>query len=196
MAKTLLGWISIGLTLWAFIPYIRSILANKIKPHFISWTIWAVSTLVVFVAQFLNGGGAGAWSIGVSGMITLGIAGLAYGNRSDFSITTLDKACLVVAIAAIPLWVGMKTPLYSVILLTTIDMIGFIPTFRKAYFRPFEEQVALYLIVMLRNGVSILALTQYTVVTVLFPALTGIGSLAVVGVILLRRKRGSDFSFW
>ena len=39
MYKELLSAVAIALTFVAFLPYIRSILTNKTKPHVFSWLI-------------------------------------------------------------------------------------------------------------------------------------------------------------
>ncbi len=87
MYKELLSVVAIALTLLAFLPYIRSILKGKIKLHMFSWVIWGSTTFIVFLAQLEDDGGAGAWPIGVSGIITIYIALLAYVKRSDITIT-------------------------------------------------------------------------------------------------------------
>ena len=64
--KELLSGTAIVLTFVIFVPYIRSILQGRTKPHVFSWFIWALGTFVVFLAQLAGGGGMGAWAIGVS----------------------------------------------------------------------------------------------------------------------------------
>ena len=63
--KLLFSLLAIALTFIGFYPYIRGVLKNSIKPHFFSWLIWSLVTLVVFVAQLKEGGGLGAWPIGI-----------------------------------------------------------------------------------------------------------------------------------
>ena len=60
MYKPLLGAIGIGLTFFAYLPYIRSIVQGKTRPHVFSWVIWGTSTCIVFLAQLTDKGGAGA----------------------------------------------------------------------------------------------------------------------------------------
>lgn len=49
--KELLSLLAIALTFVAFVPYIRSILNRKTRPHVFSWCIWSTTTLIIF---FLN----------------------------------------------------------------------------------------------------------------------------------------------
>ena len=102
--------IAIAITFIAFYPYIRSILQGKTKPHVFSWVIWGATTFVVFLAQLSEGGGVGAWPIGISGSITIFIAVLAYIKRSDVTITRVDWWFFVAALLSLPLWYFSSDP--------------------------------------------------------------------------------------
>lgn len=153
-----------------------------------SWIIWGSVTFVVFLAQLADKGGAGAWPIGVSGLITIFVAFLAWLKKGDISITRLDWFFLLLAVPSLPLWYLTSDPLWAVVILTTVDMMGFGPTFRKAYFQPFDEALAFYLIIAMRNLVSITALAHTSVTTVLFPAMTALGCAMLILMVLYRRK--------
>lgn len=71
--KPLLGIIAVGLGLTAYIIYIHSTLKDKIKPHAFSWLLWTLTTAIVFIAQFMKGGGAGSWSTGVTCIVCFAI---------------------------------------------------------------------------------------------------------------------------
>ena len=186
--KETLSAVAIGLTFIAFFPYIRSILSGQTKPHVFSWVIWGSVTFVVFLAQLTDGGGAGAWPIGVSGLITIYIAFLAYTKKSDSSITQTDWLFLALASTALPLWYISADPLWAVVILTTVDLLGFGPTFRKAYHHPFEEQLTLFAIMTIRNLVAITALQHYSLTTVLFPALTALACAVFIAMVGYRRR--------
>lgn len=187
--KQILGIIAIILTFFAFVPYIFSILAGKTKPHIFSWIIWGITTCIVFFAQIADGGGAGAWSIGISGLITLYIAWLAHVYKSDHSATKSDWAFLIMALLSVPLWYLTSDPLSAVLILTFIDTVGLLPTIRKAYIKPFEEQILLYVMMSIRNIVAIIALEHYSLTTILFPAAITFGCMVLIPVIVVRRAQ-------
>ena len=139
MYKELLSAAAIALTFVAFLPYIRSIQRGVTKPYVFSWVIWGSTTFVVFLAQLADKGGAGAWPTGVSGIITLYVAFLAYIKKSDILITKADCLFFILSMTSLPLWYFTSDPLWAVVILTTVDVMGFGPTFRKAYSHPFEE---------------------------------------------------------
>lgn len=186
--KSLIGAIGIALTLFAFYPYIRSIVRGTARPHVFSWVIWGITTFVVFLAQLQAGGGVGAWVTDVSGTITLGVAVLAWLRRADVNITRTDWVYFVLALLSIPLWYATSDPLWAVVVLTTVDLLGFGPTMRKLYADPHSESLGFYALIMVRNGLSLAALQQYSLTTVLFPAAIGLGCGVLVVLALLRRR--------
>lgn len=188
MIRGLFGWSAIALTFLAFVPYILSTRRGRTKPHVFSWVIWALATFIVFAAQLADGAGFGAWSIGLSGALTLYIAYLAWVSASDHSITRSDWVFFIPALLSMPLWAVTKDPFWAVVILTTIDTLGFIPTFRKAYHKPYEEQLFLYVVMTIRNAVSVPALENLSWTTVLFPGVLCVTCGGFVVFTLMRRK--------
>lgn len=188
MYKEFLSVIAIALTFIAFYPYIHSILKGETKPHVFSWVIWGSTTFVVFLAQLADGGGAGAWPIGVSGIITIYVAVLAYMKKSDITISRTDWLFFITAMTSLPLWYLSADPLSAVVLLTTVDLFGFVPTFRKAYAHPFEEKLTFFGLMAVRNIISIFALAHHSLTTVLFPASIAIACLMFIAMVRYRRR--------
>lgn len=186
--KELLSAAAIALTLLAFIPYIRAILKNEIRPHVFSWVIWGSTTFVVFLAQLEDNGGVGAWPIGVSGGITIVVALLAYIKRADTTITRTDWSFFVAALSSLPLWYATSDPLWAVVVLTVVDLLGFGPTVRKAYSFPRSESPQFFGLFAARNVLVILALEHYSVTTVLFPAAIAAACGLLIALIAYRRR--------
>jgi len=89
---------------------------------------------------------------------------------------------------SLPLWYLTADPLWAVIVLTTVDTLGFGPTFRKAYSLPFEEQLFLFIILAIRNLVAIAALEHYSLTTILFPATISGACIVFTLMVMFRRK--------
>lgn len=187
--KELFSATAIVLTFIAFIPYIRSILNGQTKPHVFSWLIWGSTTFIVFLAQLSDDAGVGAWPIGISGLITLYVAFLAYRIKTDISITGSDWLFLTLAFSALPFWYFTQDPVWAVIILTVVDLLGFGPTYRKAYHQPYEENIWFYSLFAMRNSLVVLALEHYSITTALFPASIACASLLLILLILFRRQR-------
>jgi len=188
MPKELFAILGVVMTFVLYIPYIRAIRRGETKPHVFSWVIWGFVTIVVFFAQLAGGGGFGAWVIGVSGLVSSYIAWLAYTKRGDTAITRSDWLFLGGATCALPFWFFTSNPLSAVIILTTVDVLGFGPTVRKAYSHPHEESLALFALFTVRNALVILAVEKYSYTTLLFPAAVGLSCFFVVLLLLHRRR--------
>lgn len=180
--------LSIALTLIAFVPYIASTARNETKPHVFSWVIWGLTTGVVFFAQIEDEGGLGAWPTGLSGALTLLVALLAFVKHSDTSIKPLDWVFFVSALASIPFWYLTSDPMWAVVILTSVDVLGFGPTIRKAYNTPNEESCQFFTLFIARSILSVFALENYSVTTLLFPLAVSAGCAVLIVILLIRRR--------
>src|SRR3990172_5460699 len=186
--REILSAIAIALTFAAFAPYIRAIVSGTTRPHVFSWVIWGATTFVVFLAELEGKGGVGAWPIGVSGSITIVVAFLAYVKRADITITTTDWLFFTSAMSSLPLWYLTSDPLWAVVVLTTVDALGFGPTVRKAYSFPHSESLLFFALFTVRNVLVILALESYSVTTVLFPAVIAAACVSLMAMVTYRRR--------
>lgn len=187
--KAIFSAIAVALTFVAFVPYIRAIRSGETRPHIFSWIIWASTTLIVSLAQWQAEGGVGAWPTAVSGFITAYIALLAWMHKADNSITKADWIFLIAAYSALPFWYVFNDPLWAVIILTSVDMLGFGPTLRKAWQKPYEENTLFFVLFIVRSIFAIIALEHFSVTTILFPAAVGFGCVILVVMVWLRRMR-------
>lgn len=186
--KEVLSAVAIALTFYAFLPYIRAILRGTVKPHVFSWVIWGTTTFVVFLAQLQAGGGPGAWAIGVSGVITIFIAVLALIHRADVSITRLDWAFFLAALSSLPLWYFTADPMWAVVVLTVVDLLGFGPTLRKVWVMPRSESMGFFALFLVRNVLVVMALASYSITTWLMPVAVAVMCAVLIAVIALRRR--------
>src|SRR5947199_9165168 len=141
--RELFGFAATILALISYVPYFRDIFAKKTKPHAFTWLVWGVLTFIAFVGQIVGKAGAGAWVTGMTALVCLIIAGLAV-RDGQRDIARLDWIALGGAVIALICWFLTRGPLLSVILITIIDNLGFVPTLRKSYFRPHEQTLSTY----------------------------------------------------
>ncbi|WP_353572277.1 hypothetical protein [Candidatus Albibeggiatoa sp. nov. BB20] len=188
MYKDLLSAIAITLTFIAYFPYIRAILRGQVKPHVFSWIVWGLTTCIVFFAQLAGGAGIGAWSTAVSGLITLYVAFLAYQHCADNGIVRADWVFFILALSSLPLWFFTSDPFWAVLILTLTDLLGFVPTLRKTYVSPFDEQLTFFMIIAIRSAIAIVALEHYSATTILFPAMIVTVCITFVIMVLVRRR--------
>jgi uncharacterized protein with PQ loop repeat len=185
--QVVLGIIAVIIGFLGYIPYFRDIIKRQIKPHAFSWFIWGLLQVLVFFASTSRGGGAGAWTIAAGALLCLTIFVISI-FRGEKDITMLDKASLVVALLGIALWVVTTDPVWSVIIATGVDIVGFVPTFRKAYKKPHEDSVTVFGLSSFSFFISLFALHLVNITTFLYPASLVASNAVFVVMVLLRRK--------
>lgn len=186
--KNVIGIIAIGIAIISYIPYFRDIFAGKTKPHAFSWLVWGVLSAIAFLGQIADGGGAGAWVLGFTAVVTLSIFFIAL-KKGEKNIKAFDWFCLIGAGITLILWLITNEPLLSVVLVTIIDLLGFIPTIRKSYSKPHQETLITYMLSTVKYGLAIIALQNYSLVTVLFPLAMVIVHILFVGLLIIRRRQ-------
>lgn len=186
--KALLGVIAVVVGFIGYVPYFRDIFKGKTKPHAFSWLVWGVLTGIAFVGQVVSDGGAGAWVTGFTAVICLIIFLLALKKgKRDFPIT--DWISLAGAGFALLLWAITNDPLIAIVLVSIIDALGFIPTFRKSYYRPFEETLFTYHMSSLKFVIGLFALESYSIVTILYPVSLILTNSTFAILLITRRKQ-------
>jgi hypothetical protein len=188
MNATVLSALAIALTLIAFLPYIRAVARGAFQPHVVSWGIWGGATLAISAAQYFADGGAGAWPIFLSGLMTVIVAVFAYRSSRDGSVTRADIFFLLLSLCALISWFVTQDPLMAVVLLTVVDLSGFAPTYRRGWWHPHDESLRFYALMVVRNGLAAVALEAYSMTTLLFPLATGFACFMFVMMVMCRRR--------
>jgi len=186
--RELFSTIAIVLTLYSFYPYIVSIQKGETKPHYFSWVIWGLTTTLSSFTELADHGGVGAYLVLISGILCFYVAWLAYRQKRDYRIERSDWVVFYVALSSLVVWYITANPLWAVIILTTVDAFGFIPTFKKAYLYPWEEHIGFYVIISVRNFFAIFAMENYSWTTTLFLWVINILGIILILFIWWRRK--------
>ena len=187
--KIILGVIAATLAFFSSFIYIRDIFRGNSKPHTYTWLIWAIVTWVAFGGQWVSGGGPGSWATGASAVLTtftlfLSLKG-GYGTKD---VTGFDKICLVMALISILPWLLVDSVLWSVILASFIDVVGFFPTMRKTWNAPRSESLESMWVDFVKHSLSIASLRSYSLVNWLYPAAVLLTKVAIISEIVYLRK--------
>ncbi len=187
--KIILGAIAALLAFVSSFIYIRDIFRGNSKPHTYTWLIWAIVTWIAFGGQWVSGGGPGAWATGASAFLTtftllLSLKG-SYGTKD---ITNFDKVCLFLALVSILPWLLVDSILWSVILASLIDVIGFFPTMRKTWHAPKSESLASMWVDFVKHTLSIMSMRNYSLVTWLYPVAVLLTKVIIIAEIVYLRK--------
>jgi|SRR3989338_3035387 len=169
------------------IPYIVDIFRHKTQPHSYSWFVWTLLQTTGLLVMFSTGAGIGAtYLVASTGMCAfIFFLSLRYGTKN---ITLFDTVCLIAALSAMFVWFFLHDALLSIILVSCIDFVGFLPTFRKAYEEPWSETVSNYFSGGIAQAFSIIALSEYHVATVLYLATLSSANMIFTTMVLVRRR--------
>ncbi|MBU6236098.1 MAG: hypothetical protein KGQ41_09655 [Alphaproteobacteria bacterium] len=186
--RDVVGASAVAISLAAMVPYLISTWKGTTRPHIFSWGIWGIFNLIGGLAQIVDHGGPGAWvNIAGAGTCWLGaLFGYMRGGTRD--ITRSDCFAASGAIVGIIPWVLTNDPLWSVIIITIIDMLAFYPSFRKGWIKPHEDMPLVYWVSALKHALGIAALTNFSITTVLFSASLVLTNSAYVLMLTARRR--------
>ncbi|MFA5770752.1 MAG: hypothetical protein WC894_04640 [Patescibacteria group bacterium] len=190
--KEIIGFITVALAFIALYPYIVDIFKNKTKPHIFTWLVWAIVTILAFFGQWQKGGGAGSWTTGVTGIITIFIALISF-KKGSRDITKFDVLIFIGALIAIIPWSLTKDPTLSIVILTIIDVLAFMPTIRKTIKDPQSETFISYVLHAIRHSLSILVLANYNIATYIYPASLAVMNIIILSIILKSRLKNETF---
>ena len=140
--KNILGIVATFLVLVGYIPYLRDIVKGKTKPHIYSWFLWSFVTLIAFALQVSGGAGSGAFVTLAAAIMCIAVIVLGFIYKAKVEIVKMDTVFLVLAFIALGLWLIAKQPVLSAILTTLVDLLGFAPTVRKSWNKPYSETLS------------------------------------------------------
>lgn len=185
--KFFFGIASSILAVICFAPYLRDILLRKTEPHRYSWLVWTILQTVGVMAQLKEGAGYGAWALAIGAVFCFSIFLLSfkYGTKN---ISKFDVGCLVASLGAIVIYFSISNPVWAIIVVALVDFVGFLPTFRKGYEEPFTETTSAFIMSATANALSLIALQNYNVTTVLYIASLLLTNSSFAAMILWRRK--------
>jgi hypothetical protein len=63
------------------------------------------------------------------------------------------------------------------------------PTIRKSFAYPFDENLTFFTLFMVRNFIVVFALSAYSLTTILFPAAMGFACLLLILLVLYQRQQ-------
>lgn len=185
--KSIITIVGIIISLFGTINYIRSILANNTKPHIYTWIVWLITQSIAVAGMWVWGGSV--WSrwptIGLVGITVVVVLSIKYWTKD---ITKSDTWSLLGCFIAMGLRLLVQNPLRSVISVTIIDVLWYIPSMRKTFINPQSETLLSWIISCVCNLLTILSFVEYNVLTLLYICVIFCCSMSMVWIIVLRRR--------
>ena len=184
--KLIFAILSSLITFVGYSTYVIDIFKKKTEPHLYSWLIWTILPVIGVLSQFKDGSGYGSWGliVGCFFCAIIVLSSFKYGTKN---ITNFDIFCLITSLFAIFIYLNIQNPIWSIITVSIIDVIGFLPTFRKAYVEPLSETPIAFGAMGISHLLSLLALQNYTFTTIFYLAVLFFANSTLSAMIFYRK---------
>ncbi len=146
------------ISLLAYGIYIFTTIKGQTRPSRSTWWILTFVGVVIAWSSYALDSTDNLW-IQLSYIIGPGIIAvlsLKYGENAGFQ--KLDWICLTGALVSILLWVIFNSPIVALLGSIVVDAIGLIPTIKKSYFNPKEEDPTAWSLEMFASILNAIAI--------------------------------------
>lgn len=170
----------------AFVPYLWEIFKGKTEPHMFTWLIWCITQGTATAGILYGGGGLiGKGLILSTGLLfVVFLLSFKYGTKN---VTRHDVVILALALLAIVVWWQLHNPILAILIVTGIDALGYVPTYRKLMTEPWSESLVSWTAFSGAYVLSILSLVEYNLLTVPYLSICLLANLTLITISLVRR---------
>jgi hypothetical protein len=142
--------------------YLYETLLGKAQPNRITWLLWGIFPMVIFVAQRAQGVAGVSWASFAAGLTPLLIVMASFFNRQAYwKSEPRDYYLMAAAIFGIILWVMTDQPNLALLFSLLADMLASVPTLIKAHRHPHSESWVAYAVSAFGFGISLLSIQTH-----------------------------------
>ena len=143
--------------------YLYETIVGKTKPNRVTWLLWGLLPMIIFIAQRIQGVGDLSWATFVAGFTPFLVVGASVLNKKAYWKTMRrDYYIMASAVVGIILWAITDNANLAIFFSLSADMLAGLPTFIKSYKHPETESWAAYAISAFGFGLGVLAIQTYT----------------------------------
>ncbi len=185
IAGKLAGVISLS----AYAPYILSILRKETKPNRASWIIWAIVSTIIALS-YREAGASYAFLAPVGYVIGSTIVFILSIRHGVGGWTPFDRRCLIGAAISLVLWWVFNSPMSALLINLFINLLGTLPTMRKAWYQPETESKVAWSLFSLGSIINLFAVESWTFSMAVYPvSMIFLIGMVTVPVLWTRRPR-------
>jgi len=143
--------------------YLYETIIGKAKPNRVTWLLWGLFPMIIFVAQRIQGVEGLSWVSFAAGFTPFLILLASFLNKKAYWKTEKrDYYIMGAAIVGILLWLLTDNPNLAILFSLVADFLAGLPTLIKAYRHPETESWIAYAISTVGFGLGLLAISSYT----------------------------------
>ncbi len=174
-------------TIVAYYPYIRDIFLWRTKPHLYTWLIWMITTWTATIALWFGKWGFSMISMTIMFILVTLVVLLSfkYGTKD---ITKRDTFVLIMALISILIWWQLNNPILAIIMISIIDFLGYIPTYRKSWNNPYEETILFWWTMIIVYSLTFFSNKEFNLLTTIYILTIITANIILFVELFLRRK--------
>lgn len=143
--------------------YLYETITGKARPNRVTWLLWGLFPMIIFVAQRAQGVEGLSWASFAAGFTPFLILLASFLNKkASWKTERRDYYLMAAAVAGIVLWALTDDPNLALLFALVADVLAGVPTVIKAYRHPETESWIAYAISAVGFGLGVLAIQQYT----------------------------------
>jgi hypothetical protein len=166
--RTVLGLVAGLIILASVVPYVTDTLRGSTRPNIVTWSLWTLNGVILSAAQYVAGA---SWTLAVlmSSTASTAIVSLLAIRHGQRHYGQFDRACLVMALAAMAGWAITANPLAAIVLGVFAEAFAVAPTVLKTWRALKTETHITYWLTTLATALGLIASTRYDLANILFP---------------------------
>jgi hypothetical protein len=188
-------FVAAALNLAGGASYLRATLNGTIRPHRITWLLWAAPPLIVFGAQVTSGVGIQALLALSIGLVPLLVFLAALRQKGEpWPLGVGDYLCGALSLLAVALWAVTSNADLAILLSIVADLLAGLPTLAKAYTAPDSENQTIFVCTCLGAAIVLATIDRWSFAEAAFPLWIFLFTLVFVAVLRIRRATEADAS--
>ena len=143
--------------------YLYETITGKAKPNRVTWLLWGLFPMIIFIAQRVQGVEGLSWVTFAAGFTPFLILLASFLNKKAYWKTEpKDYYLMAAAVVGIVLWLLTDNPNLAILFALAADLFAGLPTVIKAYKHPATESWIAYGISAVGFGLSILSIQTFS----------------------------------
>jgi hypothetical protein len=171
------------------IPYIVSIRCGVTRPNRVTWGIWTTIGCILLGSYQAIGATHTLWLL-IAQVLSQFVITLYAFKYSQGRWERLDRICLAGAALSLLLWWRSGSPVVALLMNTTMDLLGAVPTIKKIYRDPTSEDFKFWLMSFAAAVLNLLAIENFALSFIVFPLY--LFGLNITILMLLTRPKWSQ----
>jgi predicted RNA methylase len=164
----IIGILSGVIAFSSYFFYIPSIIKGKTKPNRASWWIWGIIGTLIAVSYYASGARTTIW-VPISEALGPAIIALLSLKYGEGGWTRFDKLCLTGAMAGTLFWWLTDSSEVGLIAYLFVDFTAVMPTIRKSFYRPENEDRNAWATVFFGQVLNLFAVERYIFFILVYP---------------------------